>query len=158
MPSTSLARRGTRRREPSPYAVLRRATGNVRIPVPRVDWSRVRCGEKRVWRTYSLGTYKLIPCPAVIYSVHPTTGKIDTALVMVTETWVEMLGAVSDEAIAEEGFDSRAEFKRYFAERYPRMGYRPLNKVQCFRVRPLEPEDVEAWKDAVWERLYGSFA
>lgn len=140
---------------------LRRSVVNQRLYVARVDFARVRAGEKRVWRSYRLHGKWLegwVPVPVVIGSHHPTAGRIDTCLAVLTETWIEPLGAITEEGVEEEGFASRAEFKRYFAERYPKVGYRPLQNVRVFRVRPLTDDDREEWIEAAWNRCYGSFA
>lgn len=152
MRSTSLAE------PPASHADLRAGVANVRLAIHRIDWSRVRCFEKRVWRTYRLCTVQALPRPVVLYSYHPHLPRVDTVVALLTESWREPLGAISDEDVAEEGFDSRVEFKRYFAERYPKMGFRPLTDVQVFRVEPLTDEMIAAWKDHAWQRCYGSFA
>src|SRR3954453_5338346 len=115
MTSTALAE------PPATSRDLRMAVANVRLPIHRIDWSRVRCFEKCMWRTYSLaaGAIQALPRPVVLYSYHPHLPRVDTVVGLLTETWREPLGAISEEDVAEEGFASRAEFKRYFAERYP---------------------------------------
>jgi hypothetical protein len=151
MPSSTRARR-------PPHATnrLRASVENVRVHVPRVDWARVRIFEKRMWRTYSLRRVELtVPRPVLLYSEHPQTGQIDTVVACLTDTWQEPLAAISDEDLAEEGFASRGEFKRYFAERYPQGGFRPLVLVQVYRVRPLTEADRQEWMSSVWQRLYG---
>lgn len=153
MTSSALAKR------PRASNLLRARVENVRITVPRVDWSRVRIFEKCMWRSYSRRRTELVlPRPVVLFSEHPQTGAVDSMVACLTETWQEMLGAISEEDVAEEGFDSRRAFKLYFAERYPKGGFRPLEKVQVYRIRPLTDEDREAWLDEMWQRLYGSFA
>lgn len=143
---------------PATYRDLVADVRNVRLFVHRIDWSRVRCGEKTMWRSYRLGAITDLPRPVVLYSYHPQLPRVDTALAVLTETWQEVLGAISEEDVRREGFDSRSEFKRYFNERYPKEGFRPLNKVQVVVVEPLLPDVIEDWKNRAWERCFGRFA
>lgn len=152
MQSIALAER------PAAHADLVASVRNVRLHVHRIDWSRVRCFEKRMWRAYRLRNFESLPRPVVLYSYHPHFERVDTQLALLTETWREPAAAISDEDLAAEGFDSRSEFKRYFAERYPRRGFRPLDTVQVFVIEPLQQVVIEEWKDQAWESCYGRFA
>lgn len=152
MPSSTLAEKPTERQQ------IAQGCGNVRLYVARVDFAAIRAGEKRMWRSYRRGTVRDLPRPVIVCSHHPATGRIDTALSCLIETWTEPLGAISEEHVREEGFETRSAFKSYFAERYPNYGFRPLDTVQVFRVRPLTDDDRDEWFEQTWQRLYGSFA
>jgi len=152
MTSSALAERPTERQQ------LRVGLQNVRLWVHRTDFAGLRCGERPVFRSYKVRPIRDLPRPVIVCSAHPATGRVDTALSLLVDQWVHPLGTISDEEVAEEGFASRGEYKRYFAERYPRWGWRPLENVMAFRLRPLTDDDRQAWLDRVWERLYGSFA
>lgn len=142
------------------HKVTWRKAENARVFVARVDWVAVTSGQKREIRVYGhAGGNRPLPHPCVLYSPHPTTGEISTALGMVTDRWVEPLGAISAESLELEGFPGDfAGFRRYFAQRYPKGGFRPLAKVIAYRVRPMTAEDVERESAAIWDRLYGQFA
>jgi hypothetical protein len=152
MPSSALAE------YPTGHADLTAVARNVRLHVHRIDWSRVRCFEKRMFRAYRLRNIEDLPRPVVLYSHRPHVERVDTQIAVLTETWREPAAAISDEDLAREGFASRTEFKRYFAERYPKEGFRPLNQVQVFVIEPVTPATVEEWKDRAWESCYGRFA
>ncbi len=126
--------------------------------VARVDWVDVLSGAKREIRTYGhQEPMRALPFPAVLYT--PAGGEIMTALAVVTDRWVEPLGAISAESLELEGFpDDLAGFRRYFAQRYPKGGFRPLAKVIVTRLRPMTDEDLDHWRDEIWDRLYGTFA
>lgn len=128
--------------------------------IARIDWTDVLSGAKREVRTYGhQEPLRALPFPAVLYTMTPATREIRTALGVVTDRWVEPLGAISSESLELEGFpDDLPGFRRYFATRYPKGGFRPLAKVIVTRLRPMTPEDVEQWREEIWDRLYGTFA
>ncbi len=127
--------------------------------VARVDWVDVMSGAKREIRAYGHQEgNRTMPYPAILYT-RTGDGSIMTALAVITDRWVEPLGAISGESLELEGFpDDLAGFRRYFAERYPKGGFRPLAKVLVHRLRPMTDEDVEHWRGEIWDRLYGRFA
>lgn len=75
---------------------------------------------------------------------------------LMTETWQEPLGAISEESLEREGFPDVAHFRRYWMQR-TRRRFRPLQMVRVFRVRRLEQADWMEQAERVMERLYGAF-
>lgn len=72
------------------------------------------------------------------------------------ETWKEPLGAISPESLKAEGFESLAQFRRYWMKRTRRQ-FRPAALITCYRVRPWEPDDERRFGASIMERLYGAF-
>lgn len=142
------------------HKVIWRQAENARVFVSRVDWVAVTSGQKREIRVYGhAGGKRDLPHPCVLYSPHPATGEISTALGMVTDRWVEPLGAISSESLELEGFPGDfTGFRRYFAARYPKGGFRPLAKVIVYRLRPMTERDAADVREELWRRLYGQFA
>lgn len=149
-----------------PREFLRRDTRNTRIHVPRIDFNDVRVGAKTEFRNYGKRFFEGLECPtpAIGYCrrdwwtpEHGVDG-IDTFLMTLEETWVEPLGAISPESLEHEGFEDIGAFRRYFTERYPNGGFRPLANVIVYRVRPLSIEDATEFAAAQWAKMYGRFA
>lgn len=142
---------------PHAHNALGARVKNVVLMVPDTDWARVLSGEKRMFRSYNRRRLPdVLPAPAVAYRYRMET--LDTALIWLEETREEPLGVISADDLAEEGFETISDFRRYFAERYPRGGFRPLAPVQVYRVRPITDDDLAAYADRVIEQLYGRFA
>lgn len=149
-----------------PREFLRRDARNTRLHVPRTDYNAVRAGAKREFRNYGRRAFDglTFPTPAIGYckrewwtSEHGLDG-VDTMLLTLEDSWVEPLGAISPESLANEGFTDLSEFRRYIAARYPKGGYRPLANVIVYRVRPLTLEDATEFAGAMWQKMYGTFA
>lgn len=128
------------------------------LRVPPTDWLLVKHGRKREFRT-SESRYKLdwvhCPTPVVAYT---TLGRRqdqhDSALMVAERIWREPLGAISEESVLYEGYDSFADFRRYYRNRTKRP-FKPLQEVWCFRVRPWTPKDLEELGVTLLTRLYG---
>lgn len=165
-PSDSARRPRKRPKEArKPREILRRDERNIRLHLPRVDYNDIAVGAKREFRNYGTRYFDglIFPTPAVGYCQrdwwtpeHGLDG-IDTCLLTLEDSWVEPLGAIAPESIANEGFADLGEFRRYFAERYPRGGFRPLASVIVYRVHPITPEDVAAFSEARWQKFYGQY-
>lgn len=82
-----------------------------------------------------------------------SVGNHDSRLFVLEDTWQEMLGAISEESLANEGFPDMAHFRRYWMRRSKRR-FRPLDKVQVYRVRPMMKGDLDALGSALIYRLY----
>lgn len=133
--------------------------------VPRVDWADVLAGVKTEFRhyggttiEYNRGSGWTLPEPVVLYCPNDLTEDVDTALGTLDAAWMEPMGAISAESLAREGFATLTDFRRYIGERYPRAGFRPMARCRCFRVHPLTVEECAAFKDKLWDRMYGQFA
>lgn len=133
--------------------------------VPRVDWAAVLGGAKTEFRHYGGTTMAVnrgseweLPEPVVLYCPNDLTGEIDTALATLEAAWMEPMGAISDESLANEGFSDIGEFRRYIDERFPRAGFRPMARCRCYRVHPLTADEKVEFREKLWQRLYGQFA
>lgn len=141
-----------------PNKLVLRSARNTRIFVHPMDWVDVISGGKTETRVYGHAEYSYpLPRPAVAYSPRPN-GDIDTGLLVLEDRWVEPLGAIGPESLEHEGFEDIADFRRYIIQRYPNGGYRPFAKVIVYRVRPMDEQDADFWRNEIWDRLYGSFA
>lgn len=165
-PNASPSRAKGRAKYREPGALLRRDARNTRICIPRVDYADVAVGAKREFRNYGYRRFTglTFPTPAIGYSARdwwtPASERdgIDTCLLTLEDGWVEPLGAISPESLANEGFEDIADFRRYFAARYPRGGFRPLANVVVYRVRPMTDEDATEFAAAYWAKMYGQYA
>ena len=134
------------------------------LRLPRRDWAAFTTGEKTELRAPGgpgippLGMLKP-PTPVVAYTPPSGRGHPDLwfGLMVLEECWQEPLGAISDESLANEGFDSLGEFRHYWKQRFHRHGRRawdPLRPVSVFRVRPWQPDDEDRFARLLLERLY----
>lgn len=158
-----------RKRKPEPRQpreFLRRDMRNIRLHLPATDYAAIRVGAKREFRNYGRRAFDGVefPTPVVGYCALPgwvsenALEGVQTCLLTLTESWVEPLGAISSESLTMEGFpDDLKAFRRYFAARYPKGGFRPLANVIVYRVRPLTEADEEDFREAMWQRLYGQY-
>jgi hypothetical protein len=131
------------------------------LRVPRVDWPRVKIGEKTEFRTRPREGSDLLsvnpPTPVVAYSVDGN-GKYDRQLMVLLERRFEPLFAITEDpdAIAREGFDSYEEFRAYWRRR--RHGaYAPMERVFVWRVRLWEDDDDRTFGARLFTRLYGEY-
>jgi hypothetical protein len=70
--------------------------------------------------------------------------------------WREPLGAISEKSLANEGYDSFAQFRRAWTIRERRRF--PLTApVTVHRVRPWTPEVAAGMGEALLRQLYGEF-
>lgn len=136
--------------------LLRRTIGSKPLMVPRVDWPDVLAGAKTEFRHY--GRLRFIgetPRPAIIYSIAPATGEVESRLAILEWAWEEPMGALSPESLANEGFDDLGEFRRYIDQRYPKGGFRPLAFTRCYRIRIATAEDRDEMAEWALRSLFG---
>ena len=166
MSSPSGSRARTRRpAERKPREFILRTGKTRRLHLPRVDFNDIRVGAKTEYRNYGTRLFDELafPCPAVGYCQRPWwtvehgLDGIDTVLLTLEDSWVEPLGAISEESLEREGFDGITDFRRYFAERYPKGGFRALANVIVYRVRPMTEADEEQFRADLWNRIYGQW-
>jgi hypothetical protein len=81
-------------------------------------------------------------------------GGHDAKLMVLEDKWLEPLGAITAESLANEGFETVAEFRRYWMAREKRR-FAPTRMVTVYRVRLWTPGDRAALGDMLMERLYG---
>lgn len=151
---------GTSKHGPRPYAQRQLSTFFLRVPT--IDWVPVIRGIKSEFRAAPnqvsqavLGDTIELPTLVVAYRIG-SDGRHDHRLMVLEETWVEPLGAISEASLASEGFPDMAHFRRYWMER-TRRRFRPLQKVRAFRVRLVQPGDWEKFAEVFLDRLYGDF-
>lgn len=148
--------------KPTTKPLPQRQASTLFLRVPRIDWTRVKVGEKTEFRTRPREGSNLLnvnlPTPVVAYSQRPTGG-YDTWLMVLLEKRYEPLFALASdpEGVAREGFDSYEEFRSYWRRR-KRGRFKPMEHVYVWRVRNATPEDAEEFGPAIYHRLYGEYA
>lgn len=145
-------------RGPRPYTQRRLSTVFLRVPVR--DWPAVKRGYKTEFRA-GVGKNAVpqlwgvpTPIPVVAYAIR--NGRHDCKLMVLERAWQEPLGAISPESLAREGFETLAEFRRYWMER-ERKRFTPTRQVFCYRVRAFDDEDRFRLAGVIFEHLYGDF-
>jgi hypothetical protein len=149
---------------PKPFTAHQARTLFVRVAP--LDWPLVKRGHKREFRGMP-GKQSALwmvepPQPVVAYIVtHANRIRertYDARLMLLEKAWQEELGAISDESLQAEGYESFAEFRRAWMRRQ-RNGqkFKPTTKVFAYRVRPWEPGDEEKMGAAILKRLYGEW-
>lgn len=147
-----------RKRKPpkprKPALTLRNTIHAAPVNVWREDWPKVHLGLKSELRFYGRSLIKA-PRPIVLYSTHPDTGELSTALAVLEAAWQEPLGAITAESLEREGYPDLDSFRRYIKRRYPQTGFRPLTVVQVYRVRLWRDSDVADQGEWALRQLYG---
>jgi hypothetical protein len=143
---------------PKPWK--QRHASTVFLRVPTVDWIEVTRGMKTEFRGSpgAVSGLKFVepPTPVVAYRVDRSHG-YDAALMVLEDRWQEELGSISPESLEAEGFETFAEFRRYFVLR-ERRRFRLTRKVTVYRLRPWDPEaDPRRFADLLLDRLFGAF-
>lgn len=129
------------------------------VRVPRRDWLAVKFGHKREFRA-ACGKHSALfnvatPTPAVAYTIL-FSGEYDSTLMVLEAVWREPLGAITEESLANEGFDTFAEFRRAWMIREHRR-FPPLRMTTVYKLRPWTPQDEQTMGEVLLERLYGDF-
>lgn len=142
---------------PRPFVQRQARTAFLRVPTG--DWIAVTRGDKPEFRASPRAVSKLWsiepPTPVVAYRHSPAHG-YDHSLMVLEQMWIEPLGAISEESLEAEGFESLAEFRRYWMQREKTL-FKPTRKVTVYRVRPWEDGEERVHADRLFERLYGAF-
>jgi hypothetical protein len=143
---------------PKPWSQFEARTTFLRVP--SIDWPSVKRGWKTEFRATGRAATQVwnIVCPTPVVAYKVTNERIDhdAVLLVLEATWREPLGAISEESIQREGFESMAHFRRYWMGRTKRR-FSPLTECQVYRVRPMTPEDVAPMGIALLHKLYGEF-
>lgn len=128
------------------------------LRVPAADWQLVTRGHKREFRAASgrgSGLHFVeTPTPVVAYMER--RGKYESRLMVLEERRTEPLGAITEESLRAEGFETLAEFRRYWMKR-ERRRFLPTRDCVVYRVRPWQPGDAESFAEVILERLYGEW-
>jgi hypothetical protein len=129
------------------------------IRLPLIDWPALRAGTKSEVRVTSRSTSFLakIEPPQPFLGVARSRHSEDrTGMFVLEGTWLEMLGAISQESIEREGFASIKEFRRYWRDhRSSNRAFKPLERYRVVRLRPWTPEDYDVMARRLLDRLYG---
>lgn len=146
-----------------PRPFTQRQARTVFLRVPAADWIAVSRGRKREFRASHSACSALwdvkTPTPVVAYRVKRIGGQPDyeAKLMVLERRWQEPLGAISKESLEAEGFESLAEFRRYWMRR-ERRHFTPTRMVTCYRVRTFNAdEDPDEMGRVLFDRLYGEF-
>lgn len=145
------------RHGPQPWTQHKASTIFLRVPV--ADWVHVSRGLKTEFRA-SAGACSAMwnlepPAPVVAYRASHTLG-YDSKLMVLEEKWQEPLGAISEESLKREGFETLGEFRKYWCAR-ERRKFAPMRLVTCYRVHGFTFQDELDMGKRLLERLYGEF-
>lgn len=143
---------------PKPYQQTR--TSTLFLRVPNSEWTRVKRGVKREFRSAPGAQSQLLavrpPMPVVAYSVD-RQGRHDARLMVLEKMWREPLGAISPESLAAEGFSSLAEFRRHWILTN-RKRFTPTRVYAVYVVRPwCQGVDERLMADRLLDLLYGDW-
>lgn len=139
---------------PKPWRQFEARTTFLRVPAD--DWAAVKYGSKREFRAAGHAVTQLWnvtpPIPVVAWTARRSE-RYESALMVLEATWQEMVGAISEESLEAEGFPSMAHFRRYWMGR-TKQRFRPLQKVQVYRLRPMTAEDQAFLGLKLFRKLY----
>lgn len=130
------------------------AVGRYWLRVPASEWLEVKHGVKDEYRntrpSLSLSRVQK-PTPVIAFTV--SANNFDSRLMVIEEAWKEPLGAISEESLRREGFETLREFKTHWTSRRRRR-FNPLLPVYVYRVRHLEEGEERKWADRIFTKLY----
>lgn len=142
---------------PRPWTQHQARTNFLRVP--HTDWINVSRGLKTEFRASHKSCSALWavepPTPVVAYRQHPSLG-YDSKLMVLEAKWQEPLAAIGPESLEREGFDSFAEFRRYWTRREKRH-FPPTRLVTAYRVRPWTEQDHTDMAAIVLNHLFGEW-
>lgn len=115
----------------------------------------MRWGTKTEFRASGRAVTQLwnVTTPMLVVGYAIRGGTHESHLFVLEETWQEMLAAISPESLQREGFPDVGHFRRYWMNRTQRR-FRPLDKVQVYRVRLATADDIRDMGKRLIERLY----
>lgn len=138
-----------------PYAQHQAKTTFIRVP-PQ-DWLLVKHGHKTEFRTHDTRQrFDWIKCPTPVVAYAAVGAGYEAALMVLEKVWKEPVGSISEESVRREGFETFADFRRYFKIRTHR-AFRPLQDVWCYRLRPWRQGDYAEQGALMLTRLYGEY-
>lgn len=133
--------------------------GRYWLRVPASEWLEVKHGVKNEFRntmaSVSLSRIQK-PTPVVTFtSAHNRfqQNEFDCRLMILEEAWREPLGAISQESLEREGFETLHDFKVHWTSKRRRR-FNPLLPVYVYRVRHVEGDWKREWADHLFNRLY----
>lgn len=126
--------------------------------MPAQDWLAVKRGVKSEFRGSQGASSAFFhvepPTPVVAYRV--ARGEYEAKLMVLERAWQEPLGAISAESLAAEGFETFAEFRRYWMTR-ERKRFIPTRQVWVYSVTPWDAFSLDRLAAPLLRRLYGDF-
>jgi hypothetical protein len=146
----------SRRTTSGPTPWPQRESRTTFLRVPSRDWTAVKTGVKTEFRATGRAVTQLwnVQTPMPVVGYRDMRVGNDSRLLVLVDTWREPLGAISNESLEREGFDSLAHFRSYWVERTKRR-FAPLERVQVYRVRPCLKEDLPDLAQSLLVKLYG---
>jgi hypothetical protein len=141
---------------PKPYKQRKASTVFLRIPPG--DYSAIARGAKTEFRGASgrVSGLHFVQPPTPVVGYTERLGKYKSTLLVLEKRWTEPLGAISDESLRNEGFESLAHFRRYWMDR-ERRRFRPTRDVVVYRVRPWNEDDQRVFSSRILDHLYGEW-
>jgi hypothetical protein len=146
----------SRQRPSSPKPWRQFETRTTFLRVPADDWAAVKIGSKTEFRAAGHSVTQLwnVACPTpVVGWTARRNERYESVMLVLEATWQEMVGSITPESLQREGFPSMAHFRRYWMSRTKRR-FRPLQKVQVYRVRPMTTEDEVSMGLQLFRKLY----
>lgn len=141
----------------SPTGLTKHNASTIFLRVPREDWDAVATGYKTEFRwPGKLAWVRRVKTPTPVLLYVSSEGYEGSRLGVLEETWSMPLGMIEEESLAREGFETMAEFRRYWMRR-TRKRFRLLDTVQVFRVRLAVPDDYDYLGRILLSRLYGEY-
>jgi hypothetical protein len=136
--------------------------GARRMSATHADRLAILAGEKTEIRHHAPAAWRARPPgrppgPCIIYTDR-ADGLVLTDVIWADTPWFEPLSAISPEGLKAEGFETYEEFLAYMKRRWAPKKLEIMMVVRVTRVRRLTEEDIQAFKDAAYERLYGQYA
>jgi hypothetical protein len=123
--------------------------------VPHADWAAVKNGLKTEFRASANALTRAVEVhvPALVVAWTRSQGVYESKLMVLEETFREPLMGMSAESLKREGFETFAQFRRYYVHRNRRL-FEPMREVQAYRLRPYERGDLASVGLELVERLY----
>lgn len=127
------------------------------LRVPPIDWPDVITGRKTQirHRSYLASRFEMsqMPCPVVGYARESKRELRHVGMLVVEAFRAEPILAISPADLRREGFDDLSEYRRYW--RAHRNGFRPMDEVYVYDVRPMGEDEVADFAGSIFRHLYG---
>lgn len=133
----------------------RRAHHRLYVGIPRGDWGPVRQGVQTEFRKRANYAPRDVPRPIVGYTT--IAGHKHHQMFVLTESWKEPLGAISEESLRRNNCESMREFRRQWPQRNRYRGFPPNLIVVVYRLRLWQPGDERDFSESIFHDLYGPF-
>lgn len=139
----------------SPDGLTKHNASTIFLRVPREDWDAVATGHKTEFRTPGkIAWPRRVKTPTPVLLYVSSEGYQASKLGLLEKTWSMPLGMIEEESLAREGFESLAQFRRYWMQR-TRKRFRLMDTVQVFQFRLVTAADYDYLGRILLSRLYG---